>query len=79
MLVAGCHPGDCHYEKGNYFARRRFAQLKKVVETLGLDAGRLQLSWISASEGKRFAEVVKDFDRKIREMGPNPVKLRPEV
>jgi F420-non-reducing hydrogenase iron-sulfur subunit len=79
VLVAGCHPGDCHYEKGNYFARRRFAQLKKVVETLGLDAGRLQLSWISASEGKRFAEVVKDFDRKIREMGPNPVKLRPEV
>ena len=79
VLVAGCHPGDCHYEEGNFYTRRRFAQLKKVVETLGLDADRLQLSWISASEGKRFAEVVEDFDRRIREMGPNPVKLRPEV
>ena len=76
ILVAGCHPGDCHYEKGNYYTRRRFALMKKVVETLGLEAERLRLSWISASEGQRFAEVITDFDRKIKEIGPNPMRVK---
>ena len=74
MLVTGCHPGDCHYDEGNYYARRRFAILKKVVEGLGLEADRLRLSWVSASEGQRFAEVVNEFNEKIREMGPNLIK-----
>jgi F420-non-reducing hydrogenase iron-sulfur subunit len=74
ILVAGCHPGDCHYGEGNYYARRRFAQLKKVMETLGLDHERLRLAWISAAEGNRYAEVVEDFTRKIRDMGPNPIR-----
>jgi F420-non-reducing hydrogenase iron-sulfur subunit len=72
VLIAGCHPGDCHYDKGNYFARRRFAVLKTVVESLGLEADRLRLSWISASEGIRFKQVVEEFTEKIRELGPNP-------
>lgn len=72
VLIAGCHPGDCHYDKGNYYARRRFAVLKKVVESLGLEADRLRLSWISASEGPRFRQVVEEFTEKIREIGPNP-------
>ena len=77
ILIAGCHPGDCHYEKGNYYARRRFALLKKVVETLKIDPERLQLSWVSASEGKRYAEVVNQFTEKIRKMGPNPIQTNP--
>jgi len=77
VLLAGCHPGDCHYEKGNYYARRRFAVLKKVVESLGLEAGRLRLSWVSASEGPRFQQVVTDFTEKITAMGPNPMKKEP--
>ena len=74
ILVAGCHPGDCHYGEGNYYARRRFALLKKVMETLELDPDRLQLSWVSAAEGKRYADVVNEFTEKIRELGPNPIK-----
>ena len=74
VLIAGCHPGDCHYDEGNYYARRRFTVLKKVIEGLGLEADRLQLSWISASEGQRFADVVNEFDKKIRKMGPNPLR-----
>ena len=74
VLIAGCHPGDCHYEKGNYYARRRFAVLKRVVESLGLEAERLRLSWVSASEGARFQEVVTEFTEEIRKLGPNPMR-----
>jgi F420-non-reducing hydrogenase iron-sulfur subunit len=74
VLVAGCHPGDCHYESGNYYARRRFAVLKRVVESLGLEAERLRLAWISASEGSRFQKVVTEFTEQVKEMGPNPVR-----
>ena len=76
VLVAGCHPGDCHYDEGNYYARRRFAILKKVIEGLGLDSDRIQLSWISASEGQRFSDVVNKFHEKIKKMGPSPLKLK---
>jgi F420-non-reducing hydrogenase iron-sulfur subunit len=74
ILIAGCHPGDCHYDKGNYYARRRFAVLKKIFGTLGLEEERLRLSWVSASEGPRYAEVVREFTEKIKELGPNPLK-----
>ena len=74
VLVAGCHPGDCHYEKGNYYARRRFALLKGVLETFGIEPERVQLSWIGASEGQKFQKVVTDFTEKIRKLGPNPAR-----
>jgi len=74
VLVAGCHPGDCHYQKGNYYTRRRFASLKKIVEGLGLESDRLRLSWISASEGQKFAKVSTDFTEKIKELGENSAK-----
>ncbi len=77
ILIGGCHPGDCHYEEGNYYTRRRFALMKKVVEILKIDPERLQLSWISASEGKRYAEVVNKFTEKIKMMGPNPIQTNP--
>ena len=77
ILIAGCHPGDCHYDKGNYFTRRRYALLKKVMETLKLDSDRLQLSWVSASEGNRYADVVGQFSEKIRKLGPSPISMNP--
>ena len=76
VLIAGCHPGDCHYREGNYYARRRFALLRKTVETLGLDSDRFMLAWISASEGQRFKEVTNEFAEKVKEMGPNPMKKK---
>jgi F420-non-reducing hydrogenase iron-sulfur subunit len=79
VLVAGCHPGDCHYERGNYYARRRFALLKKIIETLNLEPERLQLSWISASEGKRYSEVVNKFTAEIAQAGPNPLANNPKL
>jgi len=74
VLVAGCHPGDCHYGEGNYYARRRLYLLKEVLASLGLEEDRFRLEWVSASEGKRFSEVAIDFDRRIRELGPNPIR-----
>jgi F420-non-reducing hydrogenase iron-sulfur subunit len=76
VLVAGCHPGDCHYREGNYYARRRFALLEKTLETLGLESERLMLAWISATEGQRFAEVTNGFANKIKQMGPSPIKKK---
>jgi len=76
VLVAGCHPGDCHYQEGNYYARRRFAMLKKIVEDTGLEQGRLLLSWVSASEGQKYAKVATEFTEKIKKLGENSVKSK---
>lgn len=70
VLVAGCHPGDCHYREGNYHTRRRFAVLRELLPFLGIEKERLRVEWISASEGKRFASVIEDFTRTITELGP---------
>ena len=74
VLIAGCHPGDCHYEKGNYYTRRRFAMLKKIFEELGLESDRLLLSWISASEGTKYAKVATEFTEKIKKSGESSLK-----
>jgi len=74
VLVAGCHPGDCHYDKGNYYARRRFALTDQILASLGLEPDRVRLSWVSASEGPRYAKVVNEFIEEIRKMGPNPMR-----
>ena len=74
VLVAGCHLGDCHYQKGNYYTRRRFALLQKIFEDIGLESERFRLSWISASEGPRYAKVATEFTEKIKKMGKNSVK-----
>jgi F420-non-reducing hydrogenase iron-sulfur subunit len=79
ILIAGCHPGDCHYQTGNYYARRRYALLHKILDTFKLDPERFQLSWISASEGKRFSEVTSKFAKKIEELGPNVLKNNPFI
>ena len=74
VLVAGCHPGDCHYEKGNYYTRRRFALLKRIFEELNIEPDRLMLSWISASEGPKYARVATEFTEKIKKLGENSAK-----
>jgi F420-non-reducing hydrogenase iron-sulfur subunit len=74
VLVAGCHDGDCHYLSGNYKAQNRVTLLKKVLEQLGLEPERLRLEWVSASEGDRFATVIKDMTEEIKKLGPSPLK-----
>jgi coenzyme F420-reducing hydrogenase delta subunit len=70
VLVSGCHPGDCHYMEGNYIARRRFLILTSILEYIGLEPGRFQMSWVSASEGGKFAEVVTKVVEDVRALGP---------
>jgi len=70
VLVAGCHPGDCHYQEGNFKALRRVALLKRVLRQFGVDERRLRLEWISASEGEKFARVSNEFTAEVRGLGP---------
>ena len=70
VLIGGCHPGDCHYERGNYLARRRIGVLKKLLQYIGIDSRRVRMTWVSASEGKKFAEVVQEVTDDIRKLGP---------
>jgi F420-non-reducing hydrogenase iron-sulfur subunit len=70
VLIGGCHPGDCHYMEGNYKAQRRIHLLRKMLSDFGIEPERLRLEWVSASEGARFAEVVADFTKTIKELGP---------
>ncbi len=74
VLVAGCHPGDCHYLSGNFKARRRVVILKKLLEDIGLEEKRVRLEWISASEGQKFADTVNEMVKETKAMGPSPFK-----
>jgi len=73
VFVGGCHPGDCHYIDGNYKARRRMVLLNNILDTLGLEKDRVWLRWISASEGQKFADTMKEMTEAIRRLGPNPI------
>ena len=77
VLVAGCHlPSDCHYISGNFKALRRITLLKKVLKEFGIEPERLRLEWISASEGEKFANVVKSMVESLKKLGPIAVKTR---
>jgi F420-non-reducing hydrogenase iron-sulfur subunit len=69
VLVSGCHPGDCHYISGNLIARRKFALLKSYLEYLGIEPQRIQFSWVSASEGTRFASLIEKVVGEVRQIG----------
>ncbi len=73
VLIAGCHPGDCHYQSGNYKANRRVKLLKKLLEELGLEPERVRFEYVSASEGQKYANLVAEFTEEIRKLGPNPL------
>jgi F420-non-reducing hydrogenase iron-sulfur subunit len=70
VLVSGCHPGDCHYISGNYFARRKFALVKRFLEYIGIEPERVQFSWVSAAEGVRFAQIIDKVTNEIKRLGP---------
>jgi coenzyme F420-reducing hydrogenase delta subunit len=74
VLVAGCHPADCHYIGGNYRTRRRIALLRMLLQQFGFDPGRLKLEWISAGEGEKFQKTMIEFTDKINELGPSPMR-----
>jgi F420-non-reducing hydrogenase iron-sulfur subunit len=78
VLVGGCHPGDCHYIKGNLSARRRVAGLKPFLKAIGISSDRLRLQWIGASEGLKMAETMSSFTQTVRNLGPSPLNRRQE-
>jgi coenzyme F420-reducing hydrogenase delta subunit len=69
VIIAGCHPGDCHYTSGNYFTRRRMAMLFSMLEYLGIERERTRVEWISAAEGGKFAATMKEFAGHVAELG----------
>lgn len=74
VLVAGCHPGDCHYIEGNYKTLRRMALLKKLLAEYGIDPRRFRLEWVSASEGDKWAKIVDEMVEEVRALGPANLK-----
>jgi F420-non-reducing hydrogenase iron-sulfur subunit len=74
VLIGGCHPGDCHYQSGNYKARRRFAILQSTLDMMGFEPDRVWLRWISASEGQYFADTVAEMVKFLMVKGPSPLK-----
>ena len=71
VILCGCHPGDCHYSTGNYYARRRMTMLFSMLDYLGIDRKRTRVEWVSAAEGTKFAAVMNDFVQTITELGEN--------
>jgi len=74
VLIAGCHPGDCHYQEGNYKALRRFRLLRRILPEYGIEPERIRLEWVAASEGEKFGRVVNEFTEQIRALGPLKIK-----
>ena len=70
VLVSGCHPNDCHYNTGNFHARRRWIFFRQLLDFVGIDSSRLYFSWVSASEGKKWVDVVDGVINSVREKGP---------
>jgi F420-non-reducing hydrogenase iron-sulfur subunit len=68
VLVSGCHPGDCHYGTGNYFARRKLAVARRLLETVGINPDRMYFTWVSAAEGRKFSEVCTEFTERLKKL-----------
>jgi F420-non-reducing hydrogenase iron-sulfur subunit len=78
VLIGGCHPGDCHYQEGNYKTLRRVRMLRRVLRAMGIEDERFRLEWISASEAERLKVTVNDMVDKIRALGPLRLAVKPE-
>lgn len=76
VLVAGCHPGDCHYHNGNMKTMRRLPLLRKLLAQFGIEPARLRLEWVSASEGERYKDVINEFVEQVRALGPLDLDAR---
>ena len=70
VLISGCHPGDCHYSEGNYYARRKFELAERMIHHLGIPKERFKWTWVSASEGQRWQKVVTEFIAGVEKLGP---------
>ena len=70
VLVCGCHIGDCHYISGNEYAEKRFKKTQEIIKLMGIDPKRIRLEWVSAAEGMKFANLIRDFTNQIKELGP---------
>jgi F420-non-reducing hydrogenase iron-sulfur subunit len=79
VLICGCHPGDCHYHEGNYKCLRRYHLLQKYIQQMGIHKDRLKLAWISASEGKQFAQLADEMTDIITKLGPCKIKKNIET
>jgi F420-non-reducing hydrogenase iron-sulfur subunit len=79
VLIGGCHPGDCHYQEGNYKALRRVRMLKRLLKEMGIEEDRFRLEWISAAEADRLRVAVNDMVEKVRALGPLRLQTPPEV
>jgi F420-non-reducing hydrogenase iron-sulfur subunit len=79
VLIGGCHPGDCHYESGNYKTLRRFDLLRRTLRTLGIEEERFRLEWLSASEAEPLKAVVNDMVQRVRALGPLHLEVPDEV
>lgn len=79
VLIGGCHPGDCHYQEGNYKALRRYHLLKRMLRDMGIEDERFRLEWISASEADKLKAAVNDMVEKVRALGPLRLALPEEV
>lgn len=71
VIICGCHPGDCHYTTGNYYARRRMTVLFNLLDFMGIEKERTRVEWVSAAEGVKFATVMNDFSKTIHSLGHN--------
>ena len=71
VVIAGCHPGDCHYSTGNYYTRRRFSIFINLLEYLGIEKERFKIDWISAAEANKFATVMNEVLENVYKLGPN--------
>ena len=71
VLIGGCHPGDCHYISGNWKARRRITGLKTILKSMGLDEERVEMHWIGADEGRKFAQTITQMTEKLKKLGPS--------
>ncbi len=76
VIVTGCKLDECHYISGNYRAKERIETTQILMDLIGLDSRRLQAEWLSAAEGKKFAETMKDFVKQIKTLGPNPLRVK---
>jgi len=79
VIISGCHPGDCHYMEGNYKALRRSIFLKRLLKEYGINPRRVELVWVSASEGDRWAQITQEMTETIRKLGPMKLSVTPEV
>lgn len=79
VVISGCHPGDCHYNDGNFRARRRVALVKSLLDTLGLESERVWFRYVAHGEGRRFVDTAAEFNDHIKKLGPNPLKTRSDT